>query len=122
MTTPDVTVEPTFDKKGSCNLNKKQMKTKWNLKFSCSETAHKMFSEVEKRRDYGEWDKPTFSVLNQLFSGHSILNSHQAKVDKNVSNICETCHDRAGGCHFLFHCGRYSTEGQFGMDSGRHFT
>ena len=93
MTTPDVTVEPIFNKKEAVTEIKKQKKTKWNLQFSCSETAHKMFSEVEKRRGYGEWDKPTFSALNQLFSGHSILNSHQAKVDKKVSIICETCQD-----------------------------
>ena len=79
MSKPDVTVEPIFDKK---------------------EATHKMFSEVEKRRGYGEWDKP-FSALNQLFSGHSILNSHQAKVDKNISYICEACQDRAGGCRPL---------------------
>ena len=73
MTAPDVTVEPIFDKKEAVTEIKKQMKTKWHLKSSCSETAQKMFSEVEKRRGFGEWDKTTFSVLNQLFSGHSIL-------------------------------------------------
>ena len=105
MSKPDVTVEPIFDKKEAVTEIKKQMITKWNLKFSCFETASSIqdvFSAVGKRSCYGEWDRPTFSALNQLLNGHSILNSHRAKIDKNVSNLCETCQE--------FQCAKYSIE------------
>ena len=69
-----------------------------------------MFSEVGKRSCYGEWDRPTFSALNQLLSGHSILNSHRAKIDKNLSNLCETCQEVEDVEHFLFQCAKYSIE------------
>ena len=87
MSKPDVTVEPIFDKKEAVTEIKKQMITKWNLKCSCWETASSIqdvFSEVGKRSCYGELDRTTFSALNQLISGHSILNSHRAKIDKNT--------------------------------------
>ena len=72
MSKPDVTVEPIFDKKEAVTEIKKQMINKWNLKFSCSETASSIqdvFTEVGKRSCYGEWDRPTISALNQLLSG-----------------------------------------------------
>ena len=87
------------------------MITKWNLKLSCSETASSIpdvFSEVGKRSCCGKQDRPTFSALNQLLSGHSILNSHRAKIDKNVSNLCETCQELEDVEHFLFQCAKYS--------------
>ena len=104
---PDVTVEPIFDKKEAVTEIKKQMITKWNLTLSCSETASSIpdvFSEVGKRSCYGKQDRPTFLALNQLLSGHSILNSHRAKIDKNVSNLCETCQEFEDVEHFLFQC------------------
>ena len=113
MSKPDVTVEPIFDKKEAVTEIKKQMITKWNLKFSCLETASSIqdvFTEVGKRSCYGEWDRPTFSALNQLLSGHSILNSHRAKIDKNVSSLCETCQEVEDVEHFLFQCAKYSKE------------
>ena len=75
MSKSDITVEPIFDKKEAVTEIKKQMITKWNLKFSCSETASNIqdvFSEFGKRSCYGERDRPTFSALDELFSGHSI--------------------------------------------------
>ena len=89
------------------------MITKWNLRFSCSETASNIqdvFSEVGRRSCYGEWEKRTFSALNQLLSGHSILNSHRAKIDKNVSNVCETCQEVEDVEHYLFGCAKYNIE------------
>ena len=103
MSKPDVTVEPIFDKKEAVTEIKTQMITKWNLKFPCSETASSIqdvFSEVGKRSCYGERDRPTFSAMNQLLSGLSILNSHRAKIDKNVSNLCETCQEVEDVEHF----------------------
>ena len=69
-----------------------------------------VFSEVGKRSCYGEQDRPTFLALNQLLSGHSILNSHRAKIDKNKSNLCETCQEVEDVEHFLFQCAKYSIE------------
>ena len=68
------------------------------------------FLKLENRSCYGELDRPTFSALSQLLSGHSILNSHMAKIDKNVSNLCETCQEVEDVEHFLFQCVKYSKE------------
>ena len=96
MNKPDITVEAIFHKNEAVSEIKKQMITKWKLKFSCFETASSMqyvFSEIGKRSCYGERERPSFSALNELSSGHSILNSHMTKIDKNVSNLCETCQE-----------------------------
>ena len=99
MSKPDITVEPIFHKNEAVTEIKKQMITKWKLKVSCFETASSMqdvFSEIGKRSCYGERDRPSFSALNELSSGHSILTSHIAKIDKTVSNLCETCQELEG--------------------------
>ena len=55
-------------------------------------------------------NRPTFTALNQLLSSHSILNSHRAKIDKNFSSICDNCQELEDVDHFVFHCGKYTTE------------
>ena len=53
------------------------MITKWNHKFSCSETAssiQEVFSEVGKRSCYGERDRPKFHSSN-YFQNSFVLNS-----------------------------------------------
>ena len=30
-------------------------------------------------------------MLNQLLSGHTLLHSHRAKINRTVSELCETC-------------------------------
>ena len=113
MCKPDIPVEPIFDKKEAVTEIKKQMVTKWNRKYACSETVSSIqdiFYEVRKRNCYGERDRPTFAALNQLLSGHSILNSHRAKIDKNFSSICDNCQELEDVDHFVFHCGKYTTE------------
>ena len=113
MCKPDIPVEPIFDKKEAVTEIKKQMVTKWNRKYACSETVSSIqdiFYEVRKRNCYGERDRPTFAALNQLLSGHSILNSHRAKIDKNFSSICDSCQELEDVDHFVFHCGKYTTE------------
>ena len=73
MCKPDIPVEPIFDKKEAVTEIKKQMVTKWNRKYACSETVSSIqdiFYEVGKRNCYGERDRPTFAALNQLLSGH----------------------------------------------------
>ena len=89
------------------------MVTKWNRKYACSETVSSIqdiFYEVGKRNCYGERDRPTFAALNQLLSGHSILNSHRAKFDKNFSSVCDNCQELEDVDHFVFHSGKYTTE------------
>ena len=113
MSKPDISIEPVFDKTEAVSEIKKQMTSKWNLKFSCSENSNNIqdiFSEVGKRNCYGEWDRPAFSALNQLLSWHSILNGHRAKFDKNISYMCDTCQVMETVDHFLFHCEKYKTE------------
>ena len=98
--------------KRKSNWNQKQMVTKWNRKYACSEkdsSIQDIFYEVGKRNYYRERDRPTFSALNQLLSGHSILNSHRAKIDKNFSSICDNWQELEDVDHFVFHCGKYTT-------------
>ena len=61
------------------------------------------FTDVGKRNCYGEGDRLTFSIANQLQSGHTQLNSHRAKFDKNVSHMCTICKIPEDTEHFLFH-------------------
>ena len=71
-----------------------------------SHVAAYIFSEVGNRNCYCERDRPTFSIFNQLLSGHFILNSHRAKVDRNVSSMCETCLELEGVDNILSQRGK----------------
>ena len=91
---PDIPILPILDKKEAVSELKKQMAEKWHRKYTCSEhSSHiqEIFTELGKRNCYGEKDRGTFSVLNQLLSGHTLLNSHRAKKNRTVSELCETC-------------------------------
>ena len=71
-----------FDKKEAVAEIKKNVKVKWKRKFELSEKVdniQEVFTEVGCRNCFGEEDRESFSALNQLLSGHSILNSHKAK-------------------------------------------
>ena len=69
-----------------------------------------MFSEVGKRRCWGEKDRMTFSHLNQLISGHSKLNNHQSKINKEISNFCDICNIPEDLNHYLFVCKKFDEE------------
>ena len=91
------------------------MVIRWNRKYACSEkvsSIQDIFYEVGKRNCYGERDRPTFAALNHLLSGHSILNSHRAKIGKIFSSMCDNCQklEDHNFDHFVFHCGKYTTE------------
>ena len=61
------------------------MLEKWNRKYSLSEKVdhiQEIYAEVGVRNCYGEKDRHTFSVINQLVSGHTNLNVYKAKLDK----------------------------------------
>ena len=126
MSKPDVSIEPVFDEPEAVSKIKKQMTSKWNLKCPCSENSsyiQDIFSEVGKRNCYGKWDRPLFSALNQLLSGHSILNGHWAKFDKNTSYVCV----RSARCwrtliiSYFIVSEKYKMERQNGMNSGNKF-
>ena len=74
------------------------------------EKIQEIFTEVGKRNCYGKGDRLTFSVVNQLLSGHTHLNSHRAKIDKTVSQMCAVCKVPEDTEHFLFHCDAYKKE------------
>ena len=96
-----------FDKKEAVAEIKKNVKVKWKRKFELSEKVdniQEVFTEVGCRNCFGEEDRESFSALNQLLSGHSILNSHKAKMDTSVSNLCNTCQVPEDVYHFLFQC------------------
>ena len=71
-----------------------------------SHVAAYIFSKVGNRSCYCENDRPTFSIFNQLLSGHFILNSHRAMIDKNVSSMCETCPELEGVDNILSQRGK----------------
>ena len=89
MSAPDIPILPILDKKEAVSELKKQMAEKWQRKYTCSEhSSHiqEIFTEVGKRNCYGEKDRGTFSVLNQLLSGHTLLTSHRAKISGRPIN------------------------------------
>ena len=87
----DVQILPVLDKKEAVMELKKEMLNKWKLKYSCSEkttSIQDIYTEVGKRNCHGEEDRGTFAVMNQLLSGHTLLYSHRAKMNSNVSELC----------------------------------
>ena len=52
----------------------------------------------------------TFSHLNQLISGHSKLNNHQSKLNKEISNLCDMCNIPEVLNHYLFECKMFDEE------------
>ena len=72
---------------------KREILNKWKLKYSCSEKStniQDIYIEIGKRNCHGEEDRGTFAVMNQLFSRHTLLNSHKAKMNSNMSGLSET--------------------------------
>ena len=55
------------------------------------EKLQETFDEVGKRVCHGEKHRASFSALNQILCGHSMLNSHQAKLNPNKSELCDEC-------------------------------
>ena len=107
----DIPIE--MDKKESVSELKRQVKEKWRRKFDLMEKAEKIqeiFTDVGKRNCYGEGDRITFSIENQLLSGHTQLNNHRAKIDKNISHMCTICKIPEDTEDFLFHCDVYKEE------------
>ena len=107
----DIPIE--MDKKEAVSELKRQVKEKWQRKFDLTEKAEKIqeiYTEVGKRNCYGEGDRLTFSLVNQLLSGHTQLNSHRSKIDKTVSPMCTVCNVPEDTEHFLFHCDAYKEE------------
>ena len=48
--------------------------------------------------------------MNQLLSGHTLLNSHRANINSTVSELCESCSEMQDTNHFLFHCQYFRKE------------
>ena len=74
------------------------------------ERIQETFFEVGKRDCYGEYDRASFSALNQVLCGHSRLNGHQAKMNQHQSEFCAECKVSETVEHFPFDCDRYSDE------------
>ena len=95
----------TMDKKKAVAEIKKNVKEKWQRKFELSEKVdqvQEVFSEVESRSCFGEKDRHNFAMLNQLLSGHTLLNQHRARIDNSVSEMSPVCSVREDPDHFLF--------------------
>ena len=68
-----------MDKREAIAEIKQKIGEKWKLKFLMSEKMERIqetFFEVGKRDCYGEYDRASFSALNQILCGHSRLNGH----------------------------------------------
>ena len=48
--------------------------------------------------------------MNQLLSGHTLLNGHRSKINTTVSELCEACNVIENTDHYLFHCKKYKKE------------
>ena len=113
MSAPDIQVTPVLDKTEAITEIKKQMTNKWKLKYACSEKTsyiQDIYSEVGKRNCHGEEDRGTFAIVNQLLSGHTLLNSHRAKINRTISELCETCNVEEDTEHYLLHCEKYRVQ------------
>ena len=113
MSGSDVKVPPVWDKREAFQEMKNKTVEKWNNRFACAENEsfiHEVFAEVGKRRCWGERDIRTFSHLNQLISGHSKLNNHQSKINKEISNLCDMCNIPEDLHHYLFVCKKFDAE------------
>ena len=55
-------------------------------------------------------ERRSFSILNQLLSGHTRLNNHRAKIDKTASRMCDTCKVLENTEHYLCHFDAYQEE------------
>lgn len=113
MKDPDCQVPVILDKKEAVREMKKHMKEKWSRKYKFSEKVEQVqevFADVGSRCCYGEGDRQTFSALNQLLTGHSILNNHRAKIDPNISKMCSICQVPEDTQHYLFTCEAYKNE------------
>ena len=61
-------------------------------------------------RGKGHSDRHTFSIINQLVSGHANLNVYKSKLDKKESPLCIKCQLPEDVEHYMFHCYRYDEE------------
>ena len=48
--------------------------------------------------------------LNQFISGHSKLNNHQSKINKEILNLCDMCNIPEDLNHHLFECKKFDAE------------
>ena len=93
-------------------------KRKWQTNGNSNTLAHRrqlyniqdIYTEVGKINCQGEEDIGTFAVMNQLFSGHTILNNYRSKIINTVSELCETCKESEDKDRFLFHCQNFIKE------------
>ena len=102
-----------MDKREAIAEIKRQIGEKWKLKFENSQKVEKLqetFDEVGKRVCHGEKHRASFSALNQILCGHSRLNSHQAKLNPNKSELCDECKVPESVEHYLFDCDKYEEE------------
>ena len=93
------------DHKEIVDAMKKKITEKWNNRFTLGEETEKVdefVKQVGKRKCIGEKNRKGFSVLNQLITGHTTLNSHQAKIKTIDNGICEFCKVPETRGHFLF--------------------
>lgn len=106
-------VSMNMDKREANAEIRMQAGEKWKLKFMLSEKMERIqeiFIDVGRRSCYGEMDRAGFSALNQILSGHTMLNDHQSKLNQNVSEMCSDCKVPETVEHYIFDCDKYTEE------------
>ena len=83
-------------KKESTNEMKKNIVNKWQRGYTLSESAGRIpdwvaADRIGKRSKAGAESKQDYEILNQLLSGHTLLNDHMAKINSSRSRLCEEC-------------------------------
>ena len=112
-----------MDKKEAVSEIKKQIREHWNRKYQLSEKVKQIQDtnlEDGNRNCFREEDRQNFSVLNQLLSGHSGLNSHRARIDNKTPKLCGKCQQPEDTNHYSFQCNSYKEKKKRERDTHTH--
>ena len=104
MMSMDCSIPIVMDKKEAVREIKTSVLEKWNRKYSLSEKVdhiQEIYTKVGVRNCYGEKDRHTFSVINQLVSGHTNLNAYKSKLDKRITTVHKMSGTRRCGALYV---------------------
>ncbi|XP_045179807.2 uncharacterized protein LOC123539306 [Mercenaria mercenaria] len=101
-----------LDSRDAVRIMKEKVKQKWNNKYIHSDKVDKtqeIYTSVGTRVLFGEFSRNTFSIFNQMISGHCRLNHHMAKINVEQVPECDHCGVAETVEHFIFDCERYNS-------------
>jgi len=101
------------DKREITKAMKKKAVKKWNVRYNLADSKgsiHEVIDEAGVRRCFGEKDRKSFSIVNQLIAGQPRLKHHLARLQIVEDSRCEHCGEEETSEHFLFACTQYVNE------------